>query len=736
MKKVPIIYFGRLVMPILLLVPAAWADVPADLRQADEFCQAGQYAQAEQGYRKVIQEADPNRSAEAQAVFQARRSLPLVYLATDRLPQAKEAVQQLLSRHVGYEFLPHALHEIVEGAKPLYKLSDVRQLYQDMVTARPDDRQTLWLKMGMAIASVHLTDYQATDAMLQTIVSQHGADDQAAEALNHIAWACRKLRQYDKALTIYQYAVDHWPRKDRVAFSQEGIVICHLGLGNPRAADEALEVLLRTFGQDKNVSKLVLWAAQDYFNAGQIAGAARAYELLVQNYPDAPEAVEAQAGRALALVQLENRDQIESVVQTLLARFAPTETKALGLHNVANTLVWKLISYVTQRPKLPDTFALYQRCLQAIASYTLETWPKSDWAMWAERDAAAVAIFTGNEADAQAATARLLADYADRKELPEILYFLGNRSLDAGRDDPAQALYQHLVGKYPDHELVPLAKSGLVQVLIRRGDDKGAEDLLQKLLTDHANHPRLAEAINLIAERYVDQGMALEQAEAKRVGSAEYAKLVQKQGRAEVIRNRYQRAVEKWRITIEQLPPSPPYTADAWYFTGVVYRRHLGEPEKAIPYYQKVVEVWPDYQYAWSAQSMLAVCYEALVRSGKMTRQEAEPKIEQAYKAVVEKYSNRPLASRAYVALGEINLKNQRWDQAIAYLQQFLEQYPQSKQWSQVLILLGIGYERGGKPEIARELYRSYLQSANADDPRVKLVQAKLDLDENKEAKQ
>ncbi len=727
MKKVPITHFIWLWMPVLLLVPAAWADVPADLKQADDFYQAGQYAQAEQGYRKVIQETDPNRPAEAQAAFQARKSLPLVYLATDRLPQAKEAVQQLLSRHAQYESLPHAIHEIVEGAKPLYKLADVRQLYQDMVTARPDDRQTLWLKMGTAIASVHLADYQATDAMLQTIVSQHGADDQAAEALNHIAWACRKLQKYDKALTIYQYAVDHWPRKDRVAFSQEGIVICHLGLGNPQAADKALEVLLQMFGQDKNVSKLVLWAAQDYFSAGQIAGAARVFDLLVQNYPDAPEAVEAQAGRALALVQLEDRDQIESVVQTLLARFAPSEAKALGLHNLANTLVWKQVSYVTQRPKPPDAFALYNQCLQAIANYTLQTWPQSDWAMWAERDSASVAIFTANDADAQAATARLLADYADRKELPEILYFLGNRSLDAGRDDPAQALYQHLVGKYPGHELVPLAKSGLVQILIRRGDDKGAEDLVQKILTDHANHPKLAEAINLIAERYFDQGMALEQAEAKRVGSAEYAKMVQKQGRSEVIRNHYQRAIQKWRIIIEQLPPSPPYTANAWYFTGVAYRRHLDDPGKAIPYYQKVVETWPDYKYAWSAQSMLALCYETLVRSGKMTTQEAEPKIEQVYKAVIEKYSNRPLASRAYVALGEINLKNQRWDQAIGYLQQFLEQYPQSKQWSQVLILLGIGYERGGKPEIARELYRSYLQSANPDDPRVKLVQAKLD---------
>ena len=514
-----------------------------------------------------------------------------------------------------------------------------------MVTARPNDSQALWLKMGMAIASVHLTDNQATDAVLENIVSRHGADDRAAEAVNHIAWACRKLQQYNKALTIYQYAVDHWPRKDRVAFSQEGIVICYLGLGNRPAADEALDVLLQRFGKDKNASKLVLWAARDYFNAGQIEGACKVYEVALQNYPDAPEAVEAQAGLALALVQREDRTRIEPVVQALLTRFAPNETKALGLHNVANTLLWKQVSYLTRRPQPADTSPLYNRCLRAIANYTLQTWPKSDWALWAERDLAFLAVLTGSNADVEAAVARLTAEYANRKEVVEVLDFLGSRSAETGRDDKAQVLYQHLVSKYPDHELVPIAKSKLGRILIRRGDEADAEVLFQKMMKDYANHPRLAEAIDLMAEGYLDQGIALEKAEAKRVGSAEYAKIVREQGRSEAVKNCCRRAIEKWQIIIEKLPPTVPQAAKAWYFTGVAYRRHLGDAEKAIPYYQKVVETWPDYQYAWSAQSMLALCYETLVRSGKMTKQEAEPKIEQAHKAVVEKYPDHPVVT-------------------------------------------------------------------------------------------
>ena len=75
----------------------AWADVAADMKEAEGLYKAGQYAQTEQAYLKVIKEADPANAADSEAVFKARRRLPALYLATDRLPQAEAAVRQLLT---------------------------------------------------------------------------------------------------------------------------------------------------------------------------------------------------------------------------------------------------------------------------------------------------------------------------------------------------------------------------------------------------------------------------------------------------------------------------------------------------------------------------------------------------------------------------------------------------------------------------------------------------------------
>ena len=81
MKKIRIVYLIGLLLPALL-VQSAFADVVADLNQAEGQYKAGQYTQAEQSYLKVVNEAGPNKPAEADAAFTARKKLPLVYIAT------------------------------------------------------------------------------------------------------------------------------------------------------------------------------------------------------------------------------------------------------------------------------------------------------------------------------------------------------------------------------------------------------------------------------------------------------------------------------------------------------------------------------------------------------------------------------------------------------------------------------------------------------------------------------
>jgi hypothetical protein len=101
----------------------------------------------------------------------------------------------------------------------------------------------------------------------------------------------------------------------------------------------------------------------------------------------------------------------DGAIQTLLTEFPPSEPQALGLHNIANTIVWKLFGYASGSVRGQDVPALFDKSLQAIADYTQATWPNSDWAMWAQRDLATLAIYHGDDAAAETVYQHVVKEY-------------------------------------------------------------------------------------------------------------------------------------------------------------------------------------------------------------------------------------------------------------------------------------------------------------------------------------
>jgi TolA-binding protein len=97
-----------------------------------------------------------------------------------------------------------------------------------------------------------------------------------------------------------------------------------------------------------------------------------------------------------------------------------------------------------------------------------------------------------------------------------------------------------------------------------------------------------------------------------------------------------------------------------------------GKYEKAITNYQKVVDNCPDYQYAWSAQYLIGSCYEKLKYYNSLPESEADPKIEQAYKSVVENYPDSAMVPSASLKLGYLDLKRGQKIEAAIYFELFL----------------------------------------------------------------
>ena len=75
--------------------------------------------------------------------------------------------------------------------------------------------------------------------------------------------------------------------------------------------------------------------------------------------------------------------------------------------------------------------------------------------------------------------------------------------------------------------------------------------------------------------------------------------------------------------------------------------RQFGEYDKALAYYKKIVNNWPDWVHAGSAQYLIARCYEQQVAAGEMSKEDAKPLIRQACEEVLADYPDCPAARAA-----------------------------------------------------------------------------------------
>jgi len=305
--------------------------------------------------------------------------------------------------------------------------------------------------------------------------------------------------------------------------------------------------------------------------------------------------------------------------------------------------------------KFEKAESLYQRAARLD--------PNDPYVVEAQFNAPKLHIFSliksENYTDANVAIDKFTGDFNDHLALPGVLYWFGKEFEAAKTYDKAKSMYQQVVWQYPDSSH---ADSALLNVpkmdvlsLIQSGNDTSAQEALDTLIADFNDHTELPEAVFVIGEQYYYKAFE-DPKKCRKVKSEESL----------------YKAKDIWERIVAQWPDSKSIgLKHAQYFSAVCYRR-FGEYEKAISNYQKVVDKWPDYQYAWSAQYLVGNCYEKLKYYGSLPESEANPKIEQSYKAVVEKYPDCALVSNACWKLGQLNLKRGQRMGAAVYFELFL----------------------------------------------------------------
>lgn len=622
--------FIPLIALLILMIAAILSATQADKsQQAQALMNDGKYEQAKSLCQQILAE-NPN-SDEA---LEAQKQIVIIYIAINDQNKADVAFEQLSEKYSEHKDFSDAVRVI--GDNYLWRSKDekARDMY-NIAVADTKSTNAILAKMGLAIASINLSDLETGDSLTKQILSDFTDDDRLSMASRQIADAYRYTNHHEQAIELYQYVLGNHADSEHAMWSQMGFAISNICLGNYDAAESATQKLSENYSEHPSIYKAVQAIADHY------------------RWRD---------------VQLERARQLYAVA-------------CEGISGPDS--IWAKMGFV-------------------ITSIHFSDFETSD--LW---------------------TDKILNEFAGNENLPKVIWRIADVYHYAGKYDEASALGKYLLDNFPDHKQLLQVKTLMVKIDIARENEEAAEKAIDNLYIEFKDNPELAETIFNIGDKYWD--MAINEVEKDNSSSDPNNEIPGNLSGilSEKSKDYFEKALAVWKKEYEQLPLSR-YTKDAWYFSGVIYRRHLRDTAKGLTYYQKVVDEWPDYRYAWSAQAMIGHCYGQLLDAGLMSEAEAEPKIEQAYKTLIERYPDCSLTQGAYIKVGQINYKNAQWEQAAYHFQQYLNKYPQAGDLGDVLVQLGVTYEKWDKPDVAAALYDACLETTELDEYDLEMLKARI----------
>jgi tetratricopeptide (TPR) repeat protein len=441
--------------------------------------------------------------------------------------------------------------------------------------------------------------------------------------------------------------------------------------------------------------------AQVYDDNGRYSEAAQVYQTITAQHAGTEHALKAQKKLTRMYVFSGQLQEAQTAYQDLLNSFSGHSGITKAVCEVADSYL-----YLNRQPH--KALELYQ--------YVLNTWPKSNDAMWAQAGTVKAHVQSQDEDSAQAAYTSLLANYSTHDNIPEAVYEIGD-SYQQINGQKALELYEYAMSTWPDYNKwvdendAILRRKNLVLLKLGVGDEAGAQAAYESMITFSSDNNATAKAVTELANAYLDSRkyqrarQLLEHAKKlwfisesseiwAEVGLTQIGialgkdpnlqspsgfldrfsgdpvlpqavfTLAEEYFRQASFKNNekdstkateyFEEAIGLFKKTLEYLPASgaPLVEAESRYLIAETYHQ-LGRHDKAKDYYRQVVDTWPIFEEAPIALLRICNSYRSLQRAGTVTKAEADVQIKDSYEQILQDY---PDSSATKIARRWLNL--------------------------------------------------------------------------------
>ena len=488
------------------------------------------------------------------------------------------------------------------------------QLYKQIVADNPSADYGLEAQEKLTCLYVAWDKEPQTQASLDKLLSDFSERDGIARAATHVADAYRGVEKHTRASEVYRDVIARWPNDEHAMWSQMGLAISHASLGDDAAAESAYEKLRTQHATNEHISRAVCLVADNYRRLERSDKARGLYEYALANWPTAEFALWSQMGRAISNIQLGEMNAADAAAEKLCVDFPSDARTPVAVCNVADEY---------RKSNEHERASLFYQ-------HAVSTWPKAEHALWSQMGLAISSIHLSDFEASKSAVKKLLADFFEDERAAIAVCLTADEYRQAGKHEDAFPLYKYVVDNWPNAEHAMWSQMGLAISYKTLNDESATDTAIESLRTKYSQQSQYPIAVFEIGILYQKQGFVKE-----------------RQGRRNQAKEYYGKAVVEWDKIINDLPESVA-TLWAYNLSADCYRR-LGQYDKAVDYYETVIDRWPDYEYVWNAMLLLGRAYHGSAKMRVITQAEADSKTATVYRRLLEKYPTckaAPLAQR------------------------------------------------------------------------------------------
>lgn len=557
-----------------------------------------------------------------------------VYALIDssKFAEAKSAMDSLVADFNSDPNLPEVRHLIAVQYERVSNFKEAKSNFQQIIQKHPDspfvNKARLGISRAEAMSFVMTEKFDRAKKVVDKMAVDFVGSPDLPEAQYWIAERYERNGEFEGAKSLCErvirdYPSSFWAEKAKMSVARANA----MSLVTSQKFDEAKAAVNKMavdFAGNPDLPEVQYWIAEKFERNGKFEDVNFILKRLIQDYPNSSWAEKAKLSvlraEAMACIMTEKYGQAQKTLDKMAVDFA-------GKPALPGALYWTTERF-ERLNRFEDATHNYQRIIQ--------NYPDSPYFERAKlgisRAEVMSLIISRRFEQAQIALNKMMSDFAENPYLPETLYWITEKYEWADKFDDAKNIYQQIIQNHPDSPFASKAKLGIrrvdVMALMESADGNPAEEALNKLIVDFKDNPELSRAVLIIGAKCFLNAKV-----------PDYP----------------QRAVKILEKVLYELPRTEAMTdmyTDVYCCTGDCYFVS-GEYTKAMSYYEKLVNEFPEYTLSYHAQFRVGEIYEKLGESGQIPVSEAQNRTRLAYEQLLNKYPDCKYADSARIWLSQ-----------------------------------------------------------------------------------